>query len=37
MRPHQWEPQPRPRTDWRLFAVMLAPWIALGVFDWLGI
>ena len=37
MRPHQWEPNPSPTLDWRPLAVMLAPWIALALADYLGI
>lgn len=41
MRPYQWEPlPPRPaptRRDWRLFAVLLAPWLALALADYLGL
>jgi hypothetical protein len=38
MRPHQWEPRASPTPlDWRPLAVLLAPWIALGLLDILGL
>jgi hypothetical protein len=38
MRPHQWEPRARSTPlDWRPLALLLAPWLALGLMDILGL